>query len=116
MEKVGLYIERFNELTGQSIPCGNIYQSAGLSVHVIKRHPECAADIGIIPQIIAEPDYIGHSPTEPQSIELVKRLQNNMMVCIKLDVKKNYLYVASLFSISEAKIQNRLNSGRPVKF
>lgn len=116
MEIVGLYIERFNELTGQDIPCGDIYQSEGLYTHILKRHPDCVSHIDLIPQIIAEPDYIGHSAKEPQSIELVKRVSGNLMVCVKLDAKRNYLYVASFFEISDAKMENRLNSGRLVEF
>lgn len=116
MEIAGLYVERFNELTGQDIPCGNIYQSEGLYAHILKRHPDCIPYIEIIPRIIAEPDYIGHSAKEPQSVELVKRITGNLMVCIKLDTKRNYLYVASLFEISDAKIKNRLESGRLIKF
>lgn len=112
MKIVGIYTEEFNELTGQSLPCGNIYQSDGLIKHIQKRHPECAPDVVLIPLIISQPDYIGHNPREPQSVELVKRLDNNMMVCVKLDIKKNYLYVASFFSVSDAKIQSRLDSGR----
>ena len=116
MEIAGLYIERFNELTGQNIPCGSIYQSDGLYAHVVKRHPECVSLMGLIPSIISAPDYIGHHPREPQSVELVKCVNGNLMVCIKLDTKRNFLYVASFFEISEAKIENRLSSGRLVEF
>lgn len=34
------------------------------------------------------------------------------MVCIKLDQKNDYLYVASVYEITESKLQNRLRSGR----
>ena len=116
MKIVGVYTEKFNELTGQQIVCGNIYQSDGLYKHIQKRHPDCLDDIDSIPLIISCPDYIGHNPREPESVELVKRLEANLMVCVKLDIKENYLYVASLFEISEAKIESRLQSGRLTKF
>ncbi len=116
LQIVGEYIEKFNSLTGQHIPCGDIYQSNGLSKHILKRHPARIGDIDLIPTIIAEPDYIGKNPKEPQSIELVKCLEDDLMVCVKLDVKHNYLYVASFFEISEAKLANRITSGRLVKF
>lgn len=116
LQIVGKYIEKFNSLTGQQLPCGDIYQSSGLSKHILKRHPARLEDINLIPAIIAEPDYIGKNPKEPQSIELVKCLDNNLMVCIKLDTKHSYLYVASLFEISEAKFANRIASGRLKKF
>ena len=65
-----------------------------------------------IPTIIQSPDYIGKNPREPNSIELVKKLSDNIMVCIKLDTQNGYLYVASVYNISQGKVNNRLNSGR----
>lgn len=116
LQIVGEYTEKFNSLTGQQLPCGDIYQSSGLSKHILKRHPDRIDDVDLIPAIIAEPDYVGKNPKEPQSIELVKCLDNNLMVCIKLDTKHDYLYVASFFEISESKVANRIASGRLVKF
>lgn len=115
MKVVGKYIEEFNTITGQNIPCGDIYQSDGLSVHVQKRHPDCMSDLPSVPAIIACPDYIGHNPKEPSSLELVKRINGNVMVCVKLDISGNYLYVASVFKISDGKLHNRLESGRLIK-
>lgn len=109
---VGTYVQRFNDLTGQNLPCSTIYQSSGLAVHVKKRHPDELDNISHIPNIVSDPDYIGKHPKESDSIELVKRLDKNVMVCVKLDQREGYLYVASVFSISGSKLQNRLNSGR----
>ena len=109
---VGKYQKRFNDLTGQSLPCSDIYQSYGLSKHVQSRHPNEMHNLRLIPQIIAAPDYVGRNPREPNSVELVKIYDDNVMVCVKLDTTNGYLYVASVFEISAAKLQNRLNSGR----
>lgn len=109
---VGTYTEHFNALTGQDLPCGDIWQSSGLAVHVQKHHPNEVHNIQLIPQIIADPDYIGHNPKEPNSIELIKVLSANTMVCIKLDAGNCYHYVASVYEISDGKLQNRLKSGR----
>lgn len=110
--EVGEYTDTFNKLTGQELPCGPIYQSVGLRVHIMKRHPDEIDNIGLVPAIISQPDYIGKNPNEPNSIELVKALGANVMVCIKLDVNDGYLFVASVFEISESKLRRRLNSGR----
>lgn len=109
---VGYYRADFNVITGQKLPCGPIYQSAGLAVHIIKRHPNELGNLSSVSAIIAAPDYIGKNPKEPDSIELVKVLSANVMVCVKLDTKEGYLYVASVYEISQGKLQNRLNSGR----
>lgn len=109
---VGEYVAEFNLVTGQNLPCGPIYQSCGLQVHIQKRHPSEVSNLAYVPEIISSPDYIGKHPKEPDSIELVKILSGNIMVCIKLDRDENYLFVASVFEISEGKLKNRINSGR----
>ena len=112
LKAVGEYIERFNELTGQSIPCGTIFQSAGLEVHIRKHHPNIVHEMGQIPAILSAPDYVGQNPKETNSIEVVKRLSTNLMVCVKLDLVRGYLYVASLYDITDAKLEKRLKTGR----
>lgn len=111
MVYVGKYIDRFNDATGQNLPCGDIYQH-GLRKHVQKHHPGDEYLVDYVETIIASPDYIGKHPKEADSIELVKRITDNVMVCIKLDTKNGYLFVASVFKISDSKLRNRLNSGR----
>ena len=113
---VGEYIEKFNTATGQNIPLGPILQSAGLYAHVKKRHPDELDNLDYVSLIISEPDYIGSHPTESANIELVKVLEKNVMVCVKLDVKEMYPYVASVFTISEGKLKNRIASGRLKKY
>ena len=109
---VGSYIAEFNEATDQSIPCCTIYQSVGLEKHILKRHPFEVENLKHVPNIIKHPDYIGKNPKENNSIELVKRIGENIQVCIKLDSSENYVYVASVYTISDGKLKNRLNSGR----
>ena len=110
--EVGEYIERFNELTGQEIPCGPIYQSHGLAIHVKNHHPGEESVLDHIEEVIEQPDYVGKHPKEENSVELVKQIDGNIMVCIKLDVRNGYLFVASMFKISNGKLNNRIHSGR----
>lgn len=114
--EAGKYVARFNTLTGQTLPCGPIYQSSGLQKHVKKHQKEKATIMSDIPTVIREPDYIGCNPKEPDSVELVKKFGENVMVCVKLDSKNEYLYVASVYTVSESKLNNRLNSGRLKKY
>lgn len=109
---VGEYIESFNNLTSSTLPCGPIYMSEGVENHVHKRHPGYERYIPRVPEIISSPDYIGHNPKEPDSIELIKVFDENIQLAIKLDQKRGYLYVASLYDINTSKIERRLNSGR----
>ena len=110
--KVGEYNGEYNRILDIDLPCAPIYVSCGLRKHIQSRHSNCLDYIDKIPEIINNPDYIGKNPTEPNSIELVKVYENNIQIGIKMDISKNYLYVATLFDIKQSKIERRLNSGR----
>lgn len=110
---VGNYQNLFNSYLPYNLNQPTIYQSAGLKKHILKRHPECAQYIKLIPSIISEPDYIGINPNESAiSFELVKILSDNIQIGIKLDSKDNYLYVATLHTITNSKLQHGIASGR----
>lgn len=51
-----------------------------------------------------------------ESIELIKRYKDNVMIGIKLDKDNDYLYVSTMHDIQESKIQRRLHSGRIKEF
>ena len=110
--KVGVYIQAFNDILNINLPCGDILQSAGLIVHVKKRHPDYVDYLENVSEIIMYPDYIGVNPHEGNSIELVKCFDENIQIGIKLDIKNNYLYVSTLFDVKESKIKAREASGR----
>lgn len=108
----GQYIDKFNTLTSQQLPRGPIMQSTGLEVHIKNHHPGLVSEMKWIPQIIAQPDYIGVNPSEPNSVELVRVLNQNLKVCIKLDRKDGYLFVASFYEMTEGKLKKHIKSGR----
>lgn len=114
--EVGKYKARYNELLSLDLPCTEILQSEGLIKHIEKRHPDCVQYIEKIPEILESPDYIGTNSKEPDSIEIVKQLDKNILVAIKLDKKDEHLYVASLYDINNGKVERRINSGRIKKY
>ena len=114
-------VAKFNKTFNQYLPydfdCEIIYQSEGLEKHIAKRHPECLPYLDWIASIIAAPDYIGVNPRETDiSFELVKVLAENIQVGIKFDRKNDYLYVATLHTITTGKLQHGLENGRLKKF
>lgn len=113
---VGTYLAAFNELTQQTLPVGRIYQADGLAVHVRKHHPDSVENLSHVQTVIAAPDYVGKHPKETNSVELVKTISDHVMVCVKLDEKNGYLYVASVYCISSGKLEKRLRSGRLKNF
>lgn len=117
--KVGKYNTRFNDILGLDIPELNIYRSKGLPTHMVKsKHFKALKYIDYIPDIIKSPDYIGMNPNEngTESIELIKRYRDNILVGIKLDEENGYLYVSTMHDIQEGKINRRLYSGRIKEF
>lgn len=115
LRPVGRYIDTYNRVLGIQLPCNTIFQSGGLFTHISKRHPECLKYIDKINDIISNPDYLGVNPKEENSIEFVKRYSDNILVAVKLDSGNNYLYVASLYKISEGKLERRIHSKRFIK-
>lgn len=113
--KVGEYLDCFNDILGISITVKEIYRSKGLPAHMIKRkHGKCLKYIDYINDIIKYPDYIGINPNEngTDSIELIKKYKDNVLIGIKVDPAKDYLYVSTMHDIQESKINRRLHSGR----
>ena len=115
---MGSYNQSFNEILGINIEYDIIYRSKGLPAHMLKsNHAKCLKYIDYIPQIISSPDYIGINPNEEgETIELIKRYKDNILIGIKVDENKGYLYISTMYDISESKIQRRLYSGRLKKF
>lgn len=114
-------IAPFNNLINRYLPhalgYNYIYQSTGLEKHILKRHPDCVEYLQYLSYIISNPDYVGINPNEKDtSFELVKVFDKNIQIGIKLDIKEDYLYVATLHSITEGKLQHGLQNGRLKKF
>lgn len=110
--EVGVYSGQYDSLLGINLPKLNIVRSDGLGKHISKRHPSCLKYLSKISEIISSPDYIGVNPKESGSFELIKQYDDNVLIGIKLDIKNNYYYVATLHDIKQSKINNRLFSGR----
>lgn len=113
--KVGEYKEEFNIILELDIKQKEIYRSKGLPAHMIKsKHNKCLKYIDYIPDIIENPDYIGVNPNEnsTESIELIKRYKDNILIGLKVDKSKDYLYISTMHDIQESKIKRRLHSGR----
>lgn len=114
---VSSYNKEFNKYLPVKFDQDFIYQSFGLEKHIEKRHPECLPYLRFISSIIDSPDYIGVNPNEiGDSFELVKIFSENIQIGIKLDMKENYLYVATLHTITDGKLNHGIKNGRLIKF
>lgn len=111
---VGRYKNEWSEILDLEIEGQEIYMHKGLKKHIEQRHPDCLEYLDLLPDIINNPDYIGINPQERpnESIELIKQYDSNILIGIKVDIKNDYLYVATLHELNEYKIKQRLYSGR----
>ncbi|MDY6064946.1 MAG: PBECR2 nuclease fold domain-containing protein [Finegoldia sp.] len=91
-----------------------LFISKGLKKHLIKhKHYSVLKYFDKIEDIVNNPDYIGRNPNEGKtSFECVKILDKNLLVAVKLDLKKSYFYVASFYEITDSKLKKMLKSGR----
>ena len=118
MRKLCDYNESYNEILSANLPTYPIiYNENGLKKHIIKHHSQQLKYINdeTLRLIIEHPDYIGQSPKEPDGMEFIKKLSEFVVVAIKLSKKDNYYYVATMYSITESKLNRRINSGRLIK-
>jgi len=115
---VGQHTEKVNQILNIELLTGDICMYPGFPKHIKKRHENCLHYIPDIPDIIANPDYVGINPNEPDSVEYVKLYNENILVSVYLCKAKeeDYLFVSSLYDISNAKLSNRINSGRLKKY
>ncbi|MCC0679573.1 hypothetical protein IC218_04775 [Clostridioides sp. ES-S-0005-03] len=96
---------------------------SGVIKHIKKKHRgQLSKDIfndilETIKTVLKSPEYIGSHPKKPgKSVEFVKKLDDYILVATELDTKKGYLYVSSLYSIKEAKLESRISSGRVLQY
>ena len=109
-----IFVAKLNSKKLKSFLLGDkdisIYRSKGLLAHLLKRkHFLAVKYFDYIPDIIENPDYAGSSDGQ---IELVKCFNDNMFLCIKLDEKRKIYYVATLYNVSQSKIESYCKSGR----
>lgn len=104
---------------------GDVFATPGVIKHIQKRHKFGKNSLNqkamnnlpsIMKNVISSPDYIGKHPNKiGSSIEFVKKIHSNILVAVEVDLDNDYIYVSSMYAISDGKIRNRLNSGRFVK-
>lgn len=97
-----------------------VYASPGVINHIIKKHGKQLTKkvkhniIETMEEIINDPDYIGLDKLrgENGSLELIKKVDNSLLLGLEVDEEEHYIYVATMYPITQSKINARLNSGR----
>ncbi|WP_244833231.1 PBECR2 nuclease fold domain-containing protein [Clostridium sp. BJN0001] len=100
--------------------CGDVFTSPGAINHIRKKHgrqfpKKIREDIlGTITKIIESPDYVGMSKKYRRngSIELVKKMDIILFLGLEIDTEDKYIFVATLYPMTESKMIGRINSDR----
>lgn len=80
--------------------------------HIRTRHPHVYREyLKKLPEILAEPDYVGISFENPTRLEFIKEYKECLLVALKIDSQGN-LYVSSMYAIDKDRIEKRLSYGR----
>lgn len=109
-----LDVATINALLGINLPPTEIWMYPGAIKHIKREHAGIfEAYYHLIPDMIANPDYVGQNSKEPNSVELYKCMTPDLLLAIKLD-PSGYLYLSSFYDLKNGayKIQKRLSSGR----
>lgn len=103
---------------------GDVLVFNGVYKHIKKRHegelpPEIIDNLeSIIKDICSQPDYVGYHPKKKgESINFVKNIniKENLLLGIKVDLKKGYIFVSTLYPLTEAKINCKIHNGQLIK-
>ena len=99
---------------------GVIYASPGVLKHIIKRHGRQLnkktrdSILEWMKKILEEPGYIGIYKNEggQTAVEFIKRVYTNLLLGVEVDEKHEYIYVTTMYPITDKKIENKIYSGK----
>lgn len=93
----------------------NVYMPPGVLKHLKKRGhwKDFIIYHNFIPEMIANPDYAGQNPKEPNTIELYKVINDYIILPIKLNTETG-LFLSSFYVLNKGqeKIKKRLRTRR----
>lgn len=118
-KRVGYFRSKMASVLGVSYS-GVIYASPGVIKHIRNRHGKHLPKkvitniLEVIKEVIKDPDYIGvyNLSNGKASIEIIKKIDVNILVGIEVDSENDYIYVSTMYPISEGKIGSKLYSGK----
>ena len=114
--RVGYLEKSIIDLLSVELNPGEIKLLPGGIKHIRKKRPDCFDKyLGKISSIISKPDYIGSNPKYLNSIEYIKKIEENILVAVRLDNKKCILCVATMYQVTDSKINRMLKKNRIIK-
>lgn len=97
---------------------GRVYAAPGVFKHIRRQHngskknktplSECILEDleGAMRIILNNPDYVGEHFEKPGvCLELVKVIDDNILLALEFDIRDSYIYVSSLYPILNGKLK-----------
>jgi hypothetical protein len=107
-----LPVDAINDALSLELEPGEVMFSEPAQRHAFNNHPEdfpkCLPHVG---SVILNPLFVGDDLKNPGKIELISRiavLESGLLVAISLELINGYYHVASMYPVSERKIEGRL--------
>lgn len=99
---------------------GTIYASPGVLKHIMKRHGRQLdkktreSILEWMKKILEEPDYIGiyKNDNGQTAVEFIKIVYTNLLLGVEIDEEHEYIYVTTMYPITDKKIKNKIYSGK----
>jgi hypothetical protein len=112
-KKVGiLKLKYLKILNIKNWKCKNVYLNPGAERHIKEKHfMDYNMYFNKISYIINNPDFIGKNPHIPNSIEMVKKFNDIILLSIAIN-KNGFFYISSMYSIKEHQLNSRIKKGR----
>lgn len=103
---------------------GSVYASPGVLSHIKKHHGRQLTRrvkdnlLKVIESILEQPDYIGvdRKRGSKGALELIKKVDTTLLLGLEVDMEEEYIYVSTLYPITKSKIDNRIYSGRIIRY
>lgn len=107
----------FSDFIDLELPLNTVVVSAGLQKHLVSsRHENMIKYLPRLERLLNQPDYVGRNPKQPRSsLEVITCLDDNVLVAVKLDKKNGRYFVASVYDVTDSKLNHMIKSGRVVK-
>lgn len=122
-KRVGYFKEQMANYLGVKYS-GTIYASPGVIKHIQRRHGKHLSKriigniLEVMKNIIENPDYVGiYKATDNEVlIEFIKKIDTNILIGIEIDSEKEYIYVSTMYPITDAKVDTRIYNGKIIRW
>ncbi|MCB2948062.1 hypothetical protein KW809_07325 [Streptococcus suis] len=107
--------QKIKEIVGLETSATDILiHEENLEKHMLKsRHRKMIKYIPDVATILDSPDFVGQNKNvKTESFEVIKVLADNVLVAVKLDKKNDYFFVASVYDITDSKLNHMKRNGR----